>query len=391
MGATVGATLTHRRAAPKAARDKWEKRSMRRIGLTAILASMLTIAAARADTIRIGAILPLTGPGALIGTQQMRGIQFAIDQANAKGGVHGNKIECVFEDNQAKPDQSILSFNKLTDLQHLQVIFTAYSGPSLAMAPLATRKKVLMVNAGAQADKLATASPYLINTLPTIGDEIAVITKYVIGEGKKKGVILFENDAAGISGRDDYLYAYPKAGGTLVAQEPTQFGQTDFRPALLKLADAKPDVMLVSITAALVNMAQQYKQLGLNFTVAGTTFFQDPDVIKDPAAEGFVHTQIRIEAPPELAAEFKQKFGVEMEFFVRQYYNAMQILMTPMNRLLTDGQRINGANMHDIIFKIRKFQGLIPLEFKTNTATVPLDINMMHNGNDVTIKKMSTD
>ncbi len=59
----------------------------------------------------------------------MRGIQFAIDQANAKGGVHGNKIEVVFEDNQAKPDQSILSFNKLTDLQHVPVIFTAYSGP----------------------------------------------------------------------------------------------------------------------------------------------------------------------------------------------------------------------------------------------------------------------
>jgi branched-chain amino acid transport system substrate-binding protein len=259
------------------------------------------------------------------------------------------------------------------------------------MAPLATRKKVLMINAGAQADKLATASPYLINTLPTIGDEIAVITKYVAGEGKKKGVILFENDAAGISGRDDYVDAYPKVGGTVVAQEPTQFGQTDFRPALLKLADAKPDVMLVSITAALVNMAQQYKQLGLTFTVAGTTFFQDPDVIKDPAAEGFVHTQIRIEAPPELAAEFKQKFGVEMEFFVRQYYNATQILMTAMDKLLADGQPITGENMHDVIFKIRKFQGLIPLEFKTNTATVPLDINVMHDGKDVTIKKMSTD
>ncbi len=364
---------------------------MRTLGLIAIMASTLTFAVARADTIRIGAILPLTGPGALIGTEQMRGIQFAIDQANAKGGVHGNKIECVFEDNQAKPDQSILSFNKLTDLEHLQVIFTAYSGPSLAMAPLATRKKVLLVNAGAQADKLATASPYLINTLPTIGDEINVITKYVTGEGKKKGVILFENDAAGISGRDDYLDAYPKAGGTVVAQEPTQFGQTDFRPALLKLADAKPDVMLVSITAALDNMAQQYKQLGLTFLVAGTTFFQDPDVIKDPAAEGFVHTQIRIEAPPELAAEFKAKFGVEMEFFVRQYYNATQVLMTAMDRLLTDGQPITGETMHDIIFKIRKFQGLIPLEFKTNTATVPLDINVMRDGKDVTIKKMSTD
>jgi branched-chain amino acid transport system substrate-binding protein len=364
---------------------------MQRTCLTAILAFLLTSAFARAETIRIGAILPLTGPAALIGTQQMQGIQFAIDQANAKGGVRGNKIEVVFEDNQAKPDQSILSFNKLTDLQHIQVIISAFSGPSLAMAPLATRKKVLLINAGAQADKLATASPYLINTLPTIGDEIAVISKYLAEEGKKKAVILFENDAAGIAGRDDYMDAFPKVGGTIEAQEPTQFGQTDFRPALLKLADAKPEVMLVSITVALVNMAQQYKQLGLDFTVAGTTFFQNPEVITDPAAEGFVHTQIRIEAPPELAAEFKQKFGVEMEFFVRQYYNASQILMVAMDKLLADGKPITGENMHDVIFQIRKFQGLIPLEFKSNTATVPLDINVMHNGKDETIKKMNTD
>ncbi len=364
---------------------------MRRIGLTAILASVLTITAARAETIRIGAILPLTGPGALIGTQQMRGIQFAIDQANEKGGVRGNKIEVVFEDNQAKPDQSILSFNKLTDLQHLQVIFTAYSGPSLAMAPLATRKKVLMINAGAQADKLATASPYLINTLPTIGDEISVISKYAIGEGKKKAVILFENGAAGISGRDDYVDAFPKAGGTIAAQEPTQFGQTDFRPALLKLADAKPEVMLVSITAALLQMAQQYKQLGLTFMVAGTTFFQDPDVIRDPSSEGFVHTQLRIEAPPELAAEFKKKYDAEMEFFVRQYYNATQIVLTTLDKVLADGQPVTGEVMRDTVLKIRKFQGLIPLEFKTNTATVPLDINVMRGGKDVTITKMSND
>ncbi len=364
---------------------------MRRIGLTATLALLLSLTTARAETIKIGAILPLTGPGALIGTQQMRGIQFAIDQANAKGGVRGNTIEVVFEDNQARPDQSILSFNKLTDLQHLQVIFTAYSGPSLAMAPLATRKKILLINAGAQADKLATASPFLINTLPMIGDEIAVISKYMIAEGKKKAVILFENGAAGISGRDDYIDAFPKAGGTILAQEPTQFGQTDFRPALLKLADAKPDVMLVSITAALLQMAQQYKQLGLDFAVAGTTFFQDPDVIKEPSAEGFVHTQLRIEAPPELAAAFKAKFGAEMEFFVRQYYNATQIVLKTLDKVLADGQPVTGETMRDTVLKIRKFEGLIPLEFKTNTATVPLDINVMRGGKDVTIKRMSTD
>ena len=365
-------------------------RSLLRYGV-GILAVMLAVTTARADTIRFGAILPLTGPGAVIGTEQMRGIQFAVEKANAAGGVHGNQIEILFEDNQAKPDQSILSFNKLADLQHVPMIFTAYSGPSLAMAPLATRKKILLVNAGAQADKLATASPYLINTLPTIGDEVKVLSKYLIGEGKKQAAVLFENDAAGIAGRDDFLKYYPEAGGTILSQEPTQFGQTDYRPALLKLADAKPEVMLVSITAGILQMAQQYKQLGLNFTVAGTTFFADPGTIADPSSEGFVHTQVRIDAPPELASEFKAKFGVDMEFFSRQYYNAMQIILTVTDRLLTENKPLTGENMHDMLFTIGKFQGLIPLEFKTNTASVPLDINVMKGGKDVTIQQMTAD
>ncbi len=164
---------------------------------------------------------------------------------------------------------------------------------------------------------------------------------------------------------------FPKAGGTILTQEPTQFGQTDYRPALLKLADAKPEVMLVSITAGLLQMAQEYKQLGLKFTVAGTTFFADPSTIADPSSHGFVHTQIRIDAPPELAAEFKQKYGADMDFFARQYYNATQIVLTTLDKVLADGKPVTGENMHDTLFQIGKFHGLIPLEFKTNTATVP--------------------
>ncbi len=363
------------------------------VALAALVAgwSVGGVSGAAAQTIQFGAILPLTGPGGLIGTQQMRGIQFAVDQINAKGGVRGHKIEVLFEDGQAKPDQSVLSFNKLVDLQHVAVIFSAFSGPSLAMAPLATRKKVLMVNAGAQADQLATASPYLINTLPTIGDEIKVLSKYLVGDGKKKAAILFENDAAGISGRDDYIRYFPEAGGTIATQEPTQFGQTDFRPALLKLADAKPDVMLVSITAAALQMAQQYKQLGLTFLVAGTTFLQDPALVADPSSAGIVHTQIRIDAPPELAAEFKQKFNVGMEFFVRQYYNATQVVLTTLDKVLEEGKPVTGENMRETLYQIRKFNGLIPLEFKTNTATVSIDINQMRDGKDTTIKQLSAD
>lgn len=346
---------------------------------------------AASQTIQFGAIIPLTGPGAVVGTQEQRGIQFAIDAINAKGGVQGHKIEVLFEDNQAKPDQSVLSFNKLVDLQHVQMIFTGYSGPSLAMAPLATRKKILMINAGAQADKLGTASPYLVNTLPSTGDEVKVMSKYLIEQGKKKAVVLFENDAAGIGGRDDFIELFPKAGGTILTQEPTQFGQTDYRPALLKLAAAKPDVMYVVITAGMPQLVQQLKQMNPDFVTAGSTFMSDPAAIADPASTGLIHTQVQIDAPPELSAAFKAKYGADMDFFARQYYNAAQIVLTTLDKVLTEKQAVTGENLRTALFAIRTFHGLIPMEFKSNTATVPIGINMMKDGKDVTIKQVTAD
>ncbi len=128
--------------------------------------------AARAETIRFGAILPLTGPGATTGNKHLRGIQFAVEK----------------------------------------------------------------IDAGTQAAKLATASPYPVNTLPMFGDEIRVLSQYLTAQGKRQGTILFEHDAAGITGCDGLEKLFPSAGGTMLAQEPAQFGQTDHRPALLDLA-----------------------------------------------------------------------------------------------------------------------------------------------------------
>ena len=224
----------------------------------------------RPSTIQFGAILPLTGPGGLIGTQQMRGIQFAIDQANAKGGVRGNKIEVLFEDNQAKPDQSVLSFNKLVDLEHLPVIFTAYSGP--------------IAGHGAAGDAQEGADGQCRRAGRQAGDRVALSDQHAARRSATRSRCCRNTWSARARPRPPSCSrttppASPAATTTwsisrrpaarIVAQEPTQFGQTDFRPALLKLADAKPQVMLVSITAAPLQMAQQYQQLGLNFTVAG--------------------------------------------------------------------------------------------------------------------------
>jgi branched-chain amino acid transport system substrate-binding protein len=350
----------------------------------AIFAAILLapFGASAASPVTIGALLPLTGPGAVIGAAERDGIQFAVDQANAKGGVAGHPIELDVGDHQGKPAQAVLYYHQMVDLKGTPAILSSYSGPTLAIAPLATRQKVVLINAGAQADNLAHASPYLFNTTPMIADEAEALARYLIANKLMSAAILYENDSAGISGRDDFVAAFTKAGGKIVAQQTIGFGETDFRPALLELAAAKPDVLFVNLTAATQPLANQYKGLGLSFAVAGTSFFSDPTLIADPSANGWVHTQVTVDAPPDLAATFESRFHEPMTFHVRQWYNGTLVLLTAIDHVLTNGKDLTGENIRQAIFDVHSFNGLIPMTFDSNTATVKIAINKIENGKD---------
>lgn len=360
--------------------------------LMAAAVGLLAPGARAEDPVRLGAILPLTGPGGVIGVQEQRGIEFALEHANAAGGVAGRQVTLSLEDNQAKPDQSVLSFNKLVDLQHIQVIFTGYSGPSLAMAPLATRKKVMLVNAAAQADKLANASPYLINAIPVLHGEVSVLSDYLVHNAKKTtAAILFENDSAGISGRDDFTETFTALGGKVLASEPVPFGETNYRPALLRLASANADVLFVVLTGNNAPLADQVAQLQVKALVAGTTFFSDPTLVASPAANGWVHTQVRISSPPELRAQFQKQYGSEMEFFASQYYNATNIVLATLGHVLAEKQDVTGTTMRTALLGIRHFDGLLPLDFKTNTASAEVDILRIDGGHETVVTKATSE
>ena len=334
--------------------------------------------AAQAQTIRFGAILPLSGADAAIGQEQLRGIQFAVDQANAAGGIGGHPVELRFADNQTQPDRSVAIFNTMAAAQgKIPLIFTA--GPGLAaLAPLATREKIILLNATKQNDTLSGAAPFLVSTVPTNAQETQVLAQYLISQGKTRGAILFEDTPAGAAARDDFAKYFPEAGGTILAQEPTRSGQADYRPALLKLADARPDVALVFLATGLRAMAQQYKRLGLAFTVAATTPFNEPETIADPAVEGFVHTHIETNVPLELVADFREKFGLDMGMPARLYYSATQVILTMAGRLQAEEKPLTGEAMRDMIFAIG------------NDSALRIDVRIVNAGQDSTVGKQQS-
>ena len=85
------------------------------------------------DTFKIGGIGPTTGDNAIYGTAVKNGIQLAVDEINAAGGINGKQIEYKFEDDQSDAEKSVNAYNTLKDWGMQMLIGTTTSTPCTAV------------------------------------------------------------------------------------------------------------------------------------------------------------------------------------------------------------------------------------------------------------------
>ena len=344
-------------------------------GLVALLAGITLTTASADDELLIGTLFPLTGPGAAVGKEMQAGVDFAIEKINAAGGIDGMKVRAVIEDTGGRPDQAVLSFNRLVERDGVPVMLSAYSSVALAVAPLATRNEVLVINPGAQSDSLGDASPYLLNTIPLVRDEAPVLAKFVTEKIGKTAAIIYENAAAGNDGRNDFKATFEAAGGTILAEEPIEFGQTNYRPTLLKVAGLKADMVYVVMTQSHAVFAEQVGQIADFPQVVGHTF--STPFFGSPGAIGWYNTSVRSNVPDDLAKEFKEKTGAaEFGLFAREYFNAVNIIAKAASKIRSDNSELNGSSIREAIFSIGTFNSdIADIVFEgSNTAKRPVDI-----------------
>lgn len=343
--------------------------------LLAALGGFTISVASAQEELLIGTLFPLTGPGAAVGREMQAGVDFAVEKINAAGGIDGVKVRVVVEDTGGRPDQAVLSFNRLVERDGVPVVLSAYSSVALAVAPLATRNEVLVINPGAQSDSLGNAGPYLLNTIPLVRDEAPVLARFVTQKIGKTAAIIYENAAAGNDGRNDFKSTFEDAGGTILTEESIEFGQTNYRPTLLKVAGLKPDMVYVVMTQSHAVFAEQVSQIADFPQVVGHTF--STPFFGSPGAVGWYNTSVRSLAPDGIAKEFIEKTGAsEFGLFAREYFNALNIVSKAATKVKSDGNSMNGANIRQAIFDIKSFKSEIAdIIFEdSNTAKRPVDI-----------------
>ncbi|RKZ20523.1 hypothetical protein DRQ23_08955 [bacterium] len=114
------------------------------------------------EVIKIGAILVLTGPDAKAGQSAREGIELAVNEINSAGGIKGNLLEIVYEDDAGDPAKAVSAAKKLIDIDKVPaVIGPMWSSSVLAVAPIAEKKKVVILSPTASAPSITKAGDYI--------------------------------------------------------------------------------------------------------------------------------------------------------------------------------------------------------------------------------------
>lgn len=251
--------------------------------------------AASAQTIKIGVNEPLTGAFAASGTYVVNGAKIAADEINAKGGVLGQKIELIIEDNKSNPTEAAAVAEKLITRDKTPVMMGAWgSSLTLAVMPKLVDYETPMVVETSSSGKITTSgNPYIFRISPPSAVEAAAFKGLVDKIGLKKVDFLVINNDWGRGSAEDFGKMLKEKGVTIGLVETMDQAAQDMSAQLSKFKSSDADTLM--ITTAVDQLTLIFKQaaaLGLKKRIITTGGSQNPDQIIEQAgaaANGTMH------------------------------------------------------------------------------------------------------
>ena len=310
---------------------------MRFLPKTLALVSALACAGlAQAADIKIGVAEALTGGAAQYGASIRNGFQLAAEEINAKGGINGNKIQLVIEDEQGKKEEGINVFKKLIFQDKVLMVFgPTLSNSMFAAGPVANAAKTVVFGTSNTANGITDIGPYVFRNSVMESDvlpvTVATATKHY--KLKKVAVIYGNDDAFTKSGYDVFKKVLEDQKLPVTTTETYVKGDVDFKAQLTKIKASNPDAVICSCLAEeAANIMLQARGLGLKVPFIGGNGFNSPKLfeISKLAGEGtFVGSPWSNTNPAPVnkafVAAYVKKFGGEPNQFAAQGYDALYI------------------------------------------------------------------
>jgi branched-chain amino acid transport system substrate-binding protein len=326
--------------------------------------------------ILVGEYGSLTGGIATFGISTRDGSQMALDEVNGAGGVLGQKIKLLVEDDQSKPEEASTVVTKLINQNHVVAMLGhVASSHSLAAAPICQANKVPMITPSSTNPRITQVGNYIFRVCFIDPFQGAVMAKFAADTLKVKKV------AQLVDVRSDYSVGlqtffrqhFKSLGGEVVSEQSYSAGDSDFRAQLTQIKAAKPEAIYVpGYYTEVGTIARQARELGITVPLLGGDGWDSPKLweIGGEALNGcYFSNHYSTDDPSPMVQKFvgdyRARYKQVPDALAALAYDAAKILADAIKRAgSTDGEKVRAA-----IAATRDFQGV------TGTITINADRN----------------
>ncbi len=267
--------------------------------------------------IRIGVLLPMSGPGAIEGHQVLKGVELAVAQANEQG-VLGRKIEIVLEDDESNSTKGVIAVRKMIEREKVPFIVGTYpTAVAIAASKVAREYKVPMLSGGstgaAATEANTVGDPWFFRAWPDSNGQGADTARAIVHQfGAKRVSIIHDNTNYGTTLAQQAKEVITKEGGQIISTDSYNTGEQDFATMLTRLRTQKPDAVYIAGWAGDgASIVRQAANVGLRTQFVGSGSMLSDDFIKlaGPASEGFaVATLYESTTPNDAGRVFGDQF-----------------------------------------------------------------------------------
>jgi branched-chain amino acid transport system substrate-binding protein len=329
------------------------------VGLMLTCAGWATPALAK-ETIKVGAILGVTGPAANLGGPEARTLEMLVQEINKKGGIKGNPVELIIKDSSASPEKAISFAKQLIDEDRVfAIIGPSTSGETMKIKTLAEDGKTILLSCAAAEAIVKPVGKYVFKTPQNDSHAVRKIYDQMKKAGIVKIGVVSSNTGFGKAGKEQLEKLAPEYGITIVANEVYDKEATDLTAVVTKLKAAGVQTFVNwSIEPAQAIIIKNARQIGLEIPIFQSHGFGNIQYVKaaGPAAEGVIFPAGRLLVADSLPADNKQKAVLtkykkdyeartheEASTFGGHAYDAFMILVKAIETAGPDKEKVRTA------------------------------------------------
>lgn len=328
------------------------------------------------EVVKVGVLLPLTGPVSEPGNNVLKGINIVIEKYNLQNKP---KIKLFVEDSKANPKDGLLAYNKLTKIDNVKIILgDLISSVTLAIAPLADKEQIIILAPGSSNPNIKNSGEYIFRNWVSDDFDGKVMANYIYKNHTFRNIaLIYLNNDYGIGLKDAFNKSFSELGGKIVYEDSYNPETIDFKSLILKIPSKTDAIYLPGNPKENAILIKQLNELNVRKPLFSNISVDNNDFINiakgkfdsiiyttpffDPTSDD---SQIK-----DFNIIFKNKFGYLPDVTAAHGFDAASILINALTKCNFDLSLLK-----DSLYKVQNFSGITGLTSFDNNGDVIKDL-----------------